>query len=115
VTMSMKNALKVTPVGDRELVITRDFNAPRSLVWETMSKPELLKRWLFGPPGWEMTTCEEDARVGGKFRWEWKGPEGAAMSMSGEYIEIIPPPSGRSAPSGSTSGARRRWASSLRR
>lgn len=87
----MRNVLKVTAVGDRELMITRDFDAPRSLVWDTMSKPELLKRWLFGPPGWEMTTCEEDARIGGKFRWEWKGPEGAAMSMSGEYIDIIPP------------------------
>jgi len=87
----MKNTLKVAAVGDREIVLTRDFDAPRALVWETMSKPELLKRWLFGPSGWELTSCEEDQRVGGTFRWEWSGPDGAAMTMSGVYREISPP------------------------
>ncbi len=71
-----KNTLKVTAVGDCELVITRDFDAPRALVWDAMSKPELLKTWLFGPDGWAMTVCEEDQRVGGAFRWEWSGPGG---------------------------------------
>lgn len=87
----MKNAMKVATSGDHEIVITRDFDAPRELVWETMSRPELLKRWLFGPPGWEMTMCEEDQRVGGKFRWAWSGPDGVGMTMSGEYREIVPP------------------------
>ncbi|SIN93106.1 Uncharacterized conserved protein YndB, AHSA1/START domain [Singulisphaera sp. GP187] len=87
----MRNAMKVTTPTDREIVITREFNAPRELVWDTMSKPELLKRWLLGPPGWEMTICEEDARVGGKFRWAWSGPEGASMSMHGVYREVSPP------------------------
>lgn len=87
----MKNTLKLTTPTDREIVVTREFNAPRELVWDTMSKPELLKRWLFGPPGWEMTVCEEDQRVGGTFRWAWSGPGGAAMSMSGVYKEIVPP------------------------
>ncbi|WP_165225041.1 SRPBCC family protein [Aquisphaera insulae] len=87
----MKNVLKVTTVGDRELLITREFEAPRGLVWESMSRPELLKRWLFGPPGWAMTVCEEDQRVGGSFRWEWSGPEGAVLKMTGVYHEIVPP------------------------
>ena len=87
----MRNALKVVTSGDREVVITRTFDAPRALVWDTMSRPELLKRWLFGPPGWAMTVCEEDPRVGGTFRWAWSGPDGAAMSMSGVYREIVPP------------------------
>ena len=87
----MKNTLKVATSGDREIVVSRTFDAPRELVWETMSRPELLKRWLFGPPGWEMTVCEEDQRVGGRFRWEWKGPDAAAMTMTGEYREIVPP------------------------
>ena len=73
----MRNALKVTTPTDREIVITREFNAPRELVWDAMSRPELLRRWLLGPPGWEMTVCEEDARVGGTFRWAWSGPDGA--------------------------------------
>ena len=87
----MTSKLNVSTSGEREIVITRAFNAPRELVWETMSKPELLKRWLFGPPGWEMTVCEEDQRVGGTFRWAWSGPDGAGMSMTGVYREIVPP------------------------
>jgi uncharacterized protein YndB with AHSA1/START domain len=87
----MRNALKLTTPTDREIVITREFNAPRELVWDTMSKPELLRRWVLGPPGWEMTVCEEDARVGGTFRWAWSGPGGALMSMHGVYREVSPP------------------------
>ena len=86
----MRNALKVTTPTDREIVITREFDAPRELVWDAMSRPELLRRWLLGPPGWEMTVCEEDARVGGTFRWAWSGPDGAAMAMHGVYREVVP-------------------------
>jgi uncharacterized protein YndB with AHSA1/START domain len=87
----MKNTLKVTTPTDREIVVTRIFEAPRPLVWEAMVKPELLKRWLFGPEGWTMTICDEDVRVGGAFHWAWSGPEGAAMSMRGVYREVVPP------------------------
>jgi uncharacterized protein YndB with AHSA1/START domain len=87
----VKNVLNVTTPTDREIVITRQFDAPRRLVWDAMAKPELLKRWLFGPPGWEMTTCEDDLRPGGKFRWSWSGPEGAAMTMTGIYREVVAP------------------------
>lgn len=84
-------SFKVTTPSDREIVVTRDFNAPRQLVWDTMSKPELLKRWLFGPPGWEMTVCEDDQRVGGTFKWGWKGPNGEEMLMTGEIRELKAP------------------------
>lgn len=87
----MPNILQVTTPTDLEIVITRTFNAPRALVWEAMSKPELLQQWLFGPPGWSMTTCEEDLRVGGTFRWAWSGPDGTGMSMHGVYREVNPP------------------------
>lgn len=87
----MKNKMTVTMPTDREIVITRRFDAPREIVWDTMSNPELLKKWLFGPPGWEMTECVEDARVGGTFRWAWKGPDGSGMTMTGEYREVSPP------------------------
>jgi uncharacterized protein YndB with AHSA1/START domain len=87
----MKNTLKVTTPTDREIVITRVFDAPRALVWEAMSKPDLLKRWLFGPPGWEMVVCDDDARVGGEFHWAWRGPDGSEMKMRGVYREVIPP------------------------
>ena len=87
----MPNTLKVTTPTDLEIVMTRTFNAPRALVWEAMSKPELIKQWLFGPPGWSMTSCEDDQRVGGTFRWAWSGPDGAAMAMHGVYQEVAPP------------------------
>jgi uncharacterized protein YndB with AHSA1/START domain len=87
----MKNTLKVTTPTDREIAVTRVFNAPRSLVWDAMSKPELLRKWLFGPPGWMMTVCENDLRVGGKFWWAWRGPNGEEMAMSGVYREVVSP------------------------
>jgi len=89
--MSLADTFKVTTPTDTEIGFTRMFNAPRKLVWEAMSKPELLKKWLFGPPGWAMTLCEEDQRVGGKFRWEWKNDDGREMAMVGEYREIVAP------------------------
>jgi uncharacterized protein YndB with AHSA1/START domain len=87
----MKKTLKVEVLNDLEVRMTRDFDAPRPRVWETMAKPDLLKRWLFGPPGWEMTVCEDDPRVGGAFRWSWSGPDGADLTMTGVYHEVVPP------------------------
>jgi uncharacterized protein YndB with AHSA1/START domain len=89
----MKNTgtLKVTTRGDREIVMTRVFDAPRHLVWDAHTKPELVKRWLTGPPGWTFAVCEMDLRVGGKYRWVWKGPDGTEMGMGGVYREIVPP------------------------
>jgi uncharacterized protein YndB with AHSA1/START domain len=86
----MKNMLKVTTPTDREIVMTRVFDAPRSLVYEAMSKPELIMRWLSGPPGWAMVACEDDQCVGGTFRWAWDGPDGVKMAMRGVYREIVP-------------------------
>lgn len=110
----MKNTLNVTTAGDREIVITRDFDAPRALVWETMSRPELLRRWLSGPPGWEVTACEDDPRVGGTFRWVWSGPEGAALTMPASTASS-PRPCDASAPRPSRARGCLRWANSWRR
>jgi uncharacterized protein YndB with AHSA1/START domain len=89
----MKNAgnLQVTTPSDREIVLTRAFDAPRSLVFEAMGKPELLKRWLLGPPGWSMVECENDLKVGGGFRHVWRRDDGTEMSMHGVYREVVPP------------------------
>jgi uncharacterized protein YndB with AHSA1/START domain len=82
--------VKVVARGEQELVISREFDAPRTMVWDAYTKPELLKRWLLGPPGWVLSTCEVDLRVGGRFRWVWTGERGT-MGMSGEYREIVHP------------------------
>src|SRR5678815_2121138 len=88
----MKNTgtVKVTTPSDCEIVLTRVFDAPRQLVFEAFSKPELLKRW-FGPRGWSLVVCDVDFRVGGGFRFVLQGPDGRQMGMRGVYREIAPP------------------------
>ena len=88
----MKNTgtLKVETRGDREIVMTRVFDAPRELVFKALTTPELLKRW-FGPHGWTLTECEVDLRVGGAWRFLSKGPDGRTMGMRSVYREIVPP------------------------
>src|SRR6195256_2249833 len=88
----MKNTgtLKVTTPTDREIVLTRVFDAPRNLVFEAFTKPELLKRW-YGPRGWSLATCDVDLKVGGGFRFVLRGPDGQEMGMRGVYREIVPP------------------------
>jgi uncharacterized protein YndB with AHSA1/START domain len=83
--------LKVAARGDREIVMTRVFDAPRRLVFDAFTKPELLKRWLTGPPGWTLAVCEVDLRVGGALRYLWRGPAGEEMGMRGVFCEITPP------------------------
>jgi uncharacterized protein YndB with AHSA1/START domain len=88
--MRNTGTLQVTTPTDREIVLTRVFDAPRSMVFDAFSKPELLKRW-FGPRGWSLVVCEVDFRVGGGFRFVLRGPDGSDMGMRGVYREIVPP------------------------
>src|SRR5258708_15659491 len=89
----MKNAgtLKLTTPTDREISMTRVFDAPRRLVFDAFTKPELVKKWLLGPPGWTMPVCEIDLRVGGQYRYVWRRESnGKEMGMGGVYREIVP-------------------------
>lgn len=81
--------LQVSTPSPREVVMTRVFDAPRHLVYEAMTRPDLLKRW-FGPHGWSLVVCEIDFRVGGAWRYVLEGPDGRSMGMGGEYREIVP-------------------------
>ena len=90
--MTTARTLQVTAQGDREIVMTRVFDAPRRLVFDAHTKPELVKRWLLGPPGWSMPVCEIDLKVGGKYRYVWRrDSDGKEMGLSGIYREIAPP------------------------
>ena len=89
--MTKTGALRLTTPTDREVVMTREFNAPRELVFQALTKPELLLRWFDGPPGWSLVVCEIDLRVGGSYRYVWQGPNGVKMGMGGIYREITPP------------------------
>jgi uncharacterized protein YndB with AHSA1/START domain len=88
--MRNTGTLKVTTPGEREIVLTRVFDAPRQMVFDAFSKPELLRHW-FGPRGWSLDVCEVDLRVGGGFRFVLQGPGGQRMGMRGVYKEIVPP------------------------
>jgi uncharacterized protein YndB with AHSA1/START domain len=84
-------ALKVTTPSERELVMTREFAAARSMVFDALTKPELVQRWLLGPPGWAMPVCEIDLRVGGKYRYVWRNADGREMGMGGTFKETVRP------------------------
>src|SRR5689334_11755605 len=88
--MRNTGTLKVTTPTDREIAMTRVFDAPRAMVWDAFTRPELLKRW-FGPRGWSLIVCDVDLRVGGGFRFVLRGPDGRDMGMRGVYREIAPP------------------------
>ena len=83
--------LQITTPSDREIAMTRVFDAPRSLVFDAWTKPELLKRWLGVFGGWTFAICEVDLRVGGAYRYVWRGKDGNEMGMGGVFREIVRP------------------------
>jgi uncharacterized protein YndB with AHSA1/START domain len=87
----MTNALQVSTPNDREILLTRSFKARRELVWEAHTRPELVRRWLLGPPGWSMPTCDIDLRIGGKYRYVWRHEDGREMGMTGVFRDIVAP------------------------
>lgn len=89
--MTSDAGLVLTPEGDREIRIRRIFDAPRHLVFEALTRPELLQRWLGVQGGWSMAVCEIDLRVGGAYRYVWRGADGKQMGMRGVFREIVPP------------------------
>jgi uncharacterized protein YndB with AHSA1/START domain len=84
------SAVANEPESEREVIITRVYDAPARLLFEAYSKPEHIKQW-FGPKGWPVTLCEMDFRVGGRFRFAMTGPSGKQNTpFGGEYLEIVP-------------------------
>jgi uncharacterized protein YndB with AHSA1/START domain len=83
--------LKLAAQGDREIVMARVFDAPRDLVFDAYTKPELLKRWMGVFGGWTLPVCEIDLRVGGTYRFVWRNADGTNMGMRGVYREVVRP------------------------
>jgi uncharacterized protein YndB with AHSA1/START domain len=91
-TAQRTGKLEITTPSDREIAMTRVFDAPRSLVFDALTKPELVKRWLGVRAGWSMPVCEIDLRVGGAYRYVWQNDaKGARMGMGGVFREIVRP------------------------
>jgi len=88
----MKNRTTVEQRSERELVVTRTFDAPARLVFEAWTKPELLKRWWVPKSsGMTMLSCETDVRVGGTYRFVFRLPGAPEpMAFFGRYLEVVP-------------------------
>jgi uncharacterized protein YndB with AHSA1/START domain len=83
---------QVTMPGDREVMVTRSFKATRKMVFRAYTEPELIRRWMLGPPGWSMPVCEMDVRVGGTYRWRWRSDtDGKEFGFTGTFREVQPP------------------------
>jgi uncharacterized protein YndB with AHSA1/START domain len=88
----MSLRLEVTTPSEREVRVTRTFDAPPELVFEFHTKPEHVRKWLLGPPGWSMPICEIDLRAGGRYRYVWRNDaDGSEFGVQGEFREIAAP------------------------
>lgn len=83
--------VKIELRGETEVVLTRYFSAPRQLVFDCFTKPELILRWLTGPEGWTLVTCENDLRVGGRYLYVFADSNGNKMGIYGKFLEVIVP------------------------
>ncbi|HEY0253069.1 MAG TPA: SRPBCC domain-containing protein [Kofleriaceae bacterium] len=87
----MTPVLEVTTPTDTTIVLTRSFKAPRRLVWEAMTTPDKMKRWMLPPPGLTLNVCEVEARLGGKLNLAWKSADAdPVMTLDGEWLEFAP-------------------------
>ena len=84
-------SLKISTPSDREIAMTRVFDAPRPRVFEAFTRPELVKQWLGVRRGWTLPICEIDLRPGGAYRYVWRGPDRAEMAVGGVFKEITTP------------------------
>lgn len=84
-------SLTVTTPSDREIEVTRAFDAPRTVVFDAYTKPELVKRWFGGPEGWSLAECVVDLRVGGEWRYVLRHVDGMEMGFGGVYREVVAP------------------------
>lgn len=82
--------LNLEVTGDREIRMTREFGAPRQMLWDCHTKPDLVRKWMLGPPGWTMPVCDIDLRVEGRYRYVW-AKDGKEMGMGGIFREVNAP------------------------
>jgi uncharacterized protein YndB with AHSA1/START domain len=84
------NKLTLKTEGDTHIIVTRRFAAPPEAVYRAHIDPALIQKWLLGPEGWTMPVCINDAKPGGKFRYEWRNGKGEGFHIAGEFLQLKP-------------------------
>jgi uncharacterized protein YndB with AHSA1/START domain len=84
------NKMMLKTEGEKYVIVTRHFDAPPESVYRAHTEPDLVQRWLLGPEGWTMPVCINEARPGGKIRYEWTDGKGPGFYLTGEFIELNP-------------------------
>ncbi|MBK9148558.1 MAG: SRPBCC family protein [Flavobacteriales bacterium] len=87
----MSSKVEIVAHSERAIRITRSFNAPHEMVFDAMTRSEMMMNWFHGATGWTLVVCEIDLRVGGSYRWVWRNTDGQEMGMGGVYKEIVRP------------------------
>lgn len=77
--------------GEAFVVVKRRFEAPPEAVYRAHVDPELIQQWMLGPDGWTMTVCINEAKPGGKIRYEWSDGKGGGFYLTGEIVELDAP------------------------
>lgn len=83
--------LSLETEGDRFVVVKRRFQASPEEVYRAHVDPEIVQQWMLGPEGWSMPVCINEAKAGGKIRYEWSDGKGNGFYLTGEFIELNPP------------------------
>ena len=84
--------VKVTHPTDNAVTVTRSFDAPADLVFACHTKPQLVQRWMLGPPGWSMPVCEIALKVGDTYRYVWRNDaDGSEFGFTGRFREVEAP------------------------
>jgi uncharacterized protein YndB with AHSA1/START domain len=84
------SALTLVTEGDSHVVVTRRVAAPPEAVYRAHTEASLVQKWMLGPEGWTMPVCINEARPGGKIRYEWSDGKGGGFFLTGEFIELKP-------------------------
>ncbi|HZU45497.1 MAG TPA: SRPBCC domain-containing protein [Terriglobales bacterium] len=86
----MSNKMTLKTEGDKYIVVTRHFAAPPESVYRAHIEPALIQKWMLGPEGWTMPVCINEAKPGGKIRYEWSNGKGGDFYLTGEFLELEP-------------------------
>lgn len=82
--------LELKTEGDAQVIVTRHFKAPPEAVYRAHTEKEIVQKWMLGPAGWTMPVCINDARPGGKIRYEWSDGNGNGFYLTGEFVQLVP-------------------------